>query len=148
MKYAHYNEITKELLGYYDSEIHETIPTPNIEISDEAWQEAISINATHVKPETKEFYKLEPEELVIQEPKIDKITLRQTKLILNQMGLLSQVETYINSIENEQLKATAKIEWEYANNVERNNPLITTLQTGLNLSDEQVDNMFEQASKL
>lgn len=60
MKYAHYDEITKELLGYYDSEIHENIPAPNIEISDEAWQEAISINATHVKPETKELYKLEP----------------------------------------------------------------------------------------
>ncbi|RAZ49210.1 hypothetical protein [Campylobacter hyointestinalis] len=148
MKYVNYDKKSNEILGYYDSEIHETIPTPNIEISDEAWQEAISINATHVKPETKELYKLEPEELVIQEPKIDKITLRQTKLILNQMGLLSQVETYINSIENEQLKATAKIEWEYANEVERTNPLIATLQTGLNLSDEQVDNMFKQASKL
>ncbi|PPB58763.1 hypothetical protein CDQ71_00255 [Campylobacter hyointestinalis subsp. hyointestinalis] len=80
--------------------------------------------------------------------KIAKITLRQTKLILNQMGLLSGVESYINSIEDEKLRATAKIEWEYANDVERTNPLITTLQTGLNLSDEQVDTMFEQASKL
>ncbi|PPB51145.1 hypothetical protein, partial [Campylobacter hyointestinalis] len=77
-----------------------------------------------------------------------KITLRQTKLILNQMGLLSGIESYINSIEDEKLRATAKIEWEYANDVERTNPLITTLQTGLNLSDEQVDTMFEQASKL
>ncbi|CUU81790.1 Uncharacterised protein [Campylobacter hyointestinalis subsp. hyointestinalis] len=80
--------------------------------------------------------------------KVSKITLRQTKLILNQIGLLSWVEAYINSIEDEQLRATAKIEWEYANDVERTNPLIATLQTGLNLSDEQVDTMFEQASKL
>lgn len=80
--------------------------------------------------------------------KIDKITLRQTKLILNQMGLLSGVESYINSIEDEKLKATAKIEWEYANDVERTNPLIATLQAGLNLSDEQVDDMFREASKL
>ena len=75
--------------------------------------------------------------------KIDKITLRQTKLILNQMGLLSVVERYINSIEDEKLKATAKIEWEYANDVERSNPLIAALQAGLNLSD-----MFREASKL
>ncbi len=80
--------------------------------------------------------------------KIDKITLRQTKLILNQMGLLSVVERYINSIEDEKLKATAKIEWEYANDVERSNPLIAALQAGLNLSDEQVDDMFREASKL
>lgn len=84
----------------------------------------------------------------VSKPKVDKITLRQTKLILNQMGLLSSVEAYINSIEDEQLKATAKIEWEYANEVERSNPLISTLQTGLNLSDEQVDTMFEKASLL
>lgn len=90
----------------------------------------------------------EPEIVAMQEPKIDKITLRQTKLILNQMGLLPQVESYISSIEDEQLRATAKIEWEYANDVERTNPLVAILQTGLNLSDEQVDNMFEQASKL
>lgn len=90
----------------------------------------------------------EPEIVALQEPKIERITLRQTKLILNQMGLLSQVEAYINSIEDEQLKATAKIEWEYANNVERNNPLISAIQAGLNLSDKQVDNMFKEASKL
>ncbi len=90
----------------------------------------------------------EPEIIAMQEPKIDKITLRKTKLILNQMGLLSGVDAYINSIEDEQLRATAKIEWEYANDVERTNPLIATLQTELNLSDEQVDDMFREASKL
>nr|DAS55611.1 MAG TPA: hypothetical protein [Caudoviricetes sp.] len=49
MKYAHYDEDTKRLLGYYDDGIHETIPEPNISISDEAWQEALAIGANTIK---------------------------------------------------------------------------------------------------
>ena len=32
-------------MGWYSDDIHNIIPTPNIEVSDEVWQEAISINA-------------------------------------------------------------------------------------------------------
>lgn len=41
MKIAHYDEKTKKLLGWYDKDIHKEIPTPNIEVTDEVWQEAI-----------------------------------------------------------------------------------------------------------
>ena len=40
MKYAHINE-NGQLLGWYDKEIHTSIPTPNIEVSDDIWQTAI-----------------------------------------------------------------------------------------------------------
>ena len=43
MKYAHINE-NNQLLGWYDSEIHQSIPTPNIQVTDEQWQEAINNN--------------------------------------------------------------------------------------------------------
>lgn len=43
MKYAHLNG--EKLLGWYDLEIHTTIPTPNVEVSDDVWQEALKINA-------------------------------------------------------------------------------------------------------
>lgn len=49
MKYAHYNEETKEILGYYDDELHEVIPEPNINLSEEEWQDALSMGATHIK---------------------------------------------------------------------------------------------------
>lgn len=49
MKYAHYDKDTKKLLGYYDSEIHENIPEPNIEISDEDWAKALTIGANIIK---------------------------------------------------------------------------------------------------
>ena len=42
MKYAHYDEQTGEVKGYYADDIHDVIPTPNIELTDEAWQEACS----------------------------------------------------------------------------------------------------------
>lgn len=45
MKYAHLEKDTNKLLGWYDDEIHSKIPTPNIEVSEEVWQEAININA-------------------------------------------------------------------------------------------------------
>lgn len=45
MKYAHINEDTGKLLGWYSKEIHETIPTPNVEVTDTKWQEALSVNA-------------------------------------------------------------------------------------------------------
>lgn len=48
MKYAHYNKETNEILGYYDDTIHEQIPEPNLKISDEAWSEALKINANRV----------------------------------------------------------------------------------------------------
>ena len=45
MKYANIENGTNKLLGWYDKEIHLEIPTPNIEVSDEVWQEALNINA-------------------------------------------------------------------------------------------------------
>ena len=45
MKYANIEKKTNKLLGWYDKEIHSKIPTPNIEVTEEVWQEALSINA-------------------------------------------------------------------------------------------------------
>ena len=45
MKYAHLEKNTNKLLGWYDKSIHSTIPKPNIEVTDEVWQEALNINA-------------------------------------------------------------------------------------------------------
>lgn len=44
MKYVHLDKENK-ILGWYSDDIHSNIPTPNIEVSDEVWQEAININA-------------------------------------------------------------------------------------------------------
>ena len=43
MKYVHLEN--NKILGWYSDDIHDVIPTPNIEVTDEVWQEAININA-------------------------------------------------------------------------------------------------------
>ena len=48
MKHVNYDAKTNEILGFYDDEIHESIPEPNIKISDEAWQQAISEGANFI----------------------------------------------------------------------------------------------------
>lgn len=47
MKYAHIDNNGK-LLGWYDDSIHNTIPTPNIEVTKEQWQKAIDNNHNKV----------------------------------------------------------------------------------------------------
>lgn len=42
MKHAHYDVTTGEILGYYEDTIHSAIPTPNIELTDEAWLDCIN----------------------------------------------------------------------------------------------------------
>lgn len=44
MKKAHIDN-NNNLLGWYDTDIHTTIPTPNIDVTEEEWQDAISISA-------------------------------------------------------------------------------------------------------
>ena len=45
MKYAHIEENTNKLLGWYDSLIHSEIPTPNVKVDNNIWQDALKINA-------------------------------------------------------------------------------------------------------
>lgn len=42
MYYANYDESTGEILGFYNDEIHEEIPAPHIELTEEEWQQAVS----------------------------------------------------------------------------------------------------------
>lgn len=71
MKYVHYDKKTNEILGYYDSEIHENIPAPNVEISEEQWTKAVNMGATHINPKTLET------SIKIEEPPIEQ--LREAK---------------------------------------------------------------------
>ena len=43
--YARLEDGTNKLIGWFCDEIHDIIPTPNIEVTEEVWQEALNINA-------------------------------------------------------------------------------------------------------
>lgn len=72
-----------------------------------------------------------------------KISIRQAKLALLGAGLLDDIENAIASADR-----SVQISWEYATEFERDNPLILYFQSRLNLSKEQVDNLFIQAKGL
>ena len=57
MKYAHYDKETGRLLGYYDTELHETIPELSVKITDKQWKEAINNNYNYVDIENKKLSK-------------------------------------------------------------------------------------------
>ncbi len=145
MKYVHLEKNTNKILGWYDNSIHKTIPTPNIEVSNEIWQDALSINANcyeNGKFIVKDFRTLE-EIAEYEKSLIPKtITLRQARLYLLSIELLDDLENIINQ------NRAYQIEWEYANNIERESALVKILGQVLNLDDTAIDNMFTEASKI
>lgn len=82
---------------------------------------------------------VEPEVVVVIPTSI---TMRQCRLYLLNQNLLDNVESLVSQ------NRAWQIEWEYANEVLRTNQLITAMQSSLNLTNEQVDTMFFEASKL
>lgn len=43
--YARLEDGTNKLTGWFCDEVHTVIPTPNVEVTEDVWQEAININA-------------------------------------------------------------------------------------------------------
>lgn len=70
-------------------------------------------------------------------------TRRQALLALLAAGKLDAVELIVQSSPR-----AVQIAWESAGTFERNNPLIDSLGSQAGFSDEDIDNLFEQAAKL
>jgi hypothetical protein len=70
--------------------------------------------------------------------KVQKVTMRQARIALFEMNLLDYVNQYIDSVGGK-----AKIEWEYASDVERHNDLIKSFTM---FTEEQLDDLFLLAS--
>lgn len=87
-----------------------------------------------------------PEEIRAAMPSL---TARQFRLGLVGAGFsLAQVEAAIAAIPDDQQRAVAEIEWEYASQFERMHPLIEQVGTALGLTVEQIDGMWQAALEL
>lgn len=84
-----------------------------------------------------------PEPYVAPVVVITSVTPRQARLALLSEGLLDEVQTLVD-----QAGGAAKITWEYATEINRNDPLIESLGQTLGLSETQIDNLFTQAATL
>jgi len=94
MKYAHYNKKTGKLIGYFDDTIHQTIPEPNIQITEEQWQEAIDngYNYVEAKNKTLSYKDFRTEEEKLNDTKKNKINyLKQNFLETLKKGYVTSV---------------------------------------------------------
>lgn len=79
----------------------------------------------------------------ISQSKVKSVTMRQARLALLNTGLLDAVNSAITSGDD-----VHKIEWEFAATIDRNSPLVISLSSGLGLTEDQVDSLFLEASRL
>ena len=107
MKYVNYDKKSNGILGYYDSEIHKNIPSPNIEITNELWLKALDMGATHIDPKTLEA------NIKIEEPPIEQLREAKTaelarwthsmgdscKINLKDFGLINGGYRYLLNVE-------------------------------------------------
>ena len=71
------------------------------------------------------------------------VTMRQARLALLNAGLLDTVNAAVSAA-----GGSAAIEWEFAQEVERNWTTLISLQPTLGLTDEQIDDLFRLAITL
>ena len=74
----------------------------------------------------------------------ENITPRQARLVLLQFGLLDQIEDAIEAIEDSTERRAARIQWEFASKINRNNALLRAFADQLGWSEEQIDQLMIQ----
>ena len=75
------------------------------------------------------------------------VSMRQARLALLNAGLLDDVEAAIITMDEAQ-RAQTQIEWEYAQEVQRDNALVAALGPKLGLDDAAIDSLFSMAATL
>lgn len=105
--------------------------------ADAAAHEALiaEVEATYVPPEP-------------QPPQVPAaVTMRQARLALLAAGLYASVDAAIDSLPSPQ-KEEARIEWEYATEVQRSSGLVPMMGAALGLDDAGLDALFVAAAAL
>ena len=76
-----------------------------------------------------------------------RVQMRQGRHALLRAGLLPAIEAALEAM-SEPIKSAAKIEWEYAATLDRDNPVVLQLIPLLGLTEQQVDQLFITAASL
>ena len=92
---------------------------------------------------------LSPEEIQANQKALvpSSVTMRQARLALLGAGLLASVDAAIDSLPSPQ-KEAARIEWEYATEVQRSSGLVPMMVVALGLDDAALDALFIGAAAL
>jgi hypothetical protein len=115
---------TNNQIHVIEDEFKHLLPSGCIEITQE---EADAIHLANNPPPTIEQIRA----------MIKPLSPAQVRLVLNQYGLLTTVESAIASGSQE-----LKIEWEFRTEFKRDNALLNSMATTLGMTDVQLDEMF------
>ncbi len=80
----------------------------------------------------------------VEDAKPKVVSMRQARLALLQMSILTTIEDAITNGTDEAMK----IEWEYATEVRRDWDSLISLSEGLGMTSDELDGLFELASTL
>jgi hypothetical protein len=107
-----------------------------------------------VKPyfnfDTREFYEgATPEEIdqAFRDKTPTEVQLWRLRTILNLMNLITTIESALDQLE-EPNKTAAKNVWNYGTTVERYSQTVLFIQTVTQMTDDQVDEIFQQAEAI
>lgn len=75
------------------------------------------------------------------------VTMRQARLALLAVGKLDEVASAIDALPTQD-RAAAQIEWEFASEVRKDSPLIAALAPVINLSADDLTDLFNTAGSL
>ena len=76
------------------------------------------------------------------------VTPRQARLALLQAGLLDEIEAALEAIEDVDTRRVAQIEWQTAQQIERDWPLLVQVAAAAGLTPERIDELFVVAAGL
>lgn len=76
-----------------------------------------------------------------------RISQRQLRLALLGLGVLDSIHTMLDSFQ-EPLRSQVLIEWEFASYIDRFHPLFLSVLPSLNMTEQDLDNLFISASSL
>lgn len=88
-----------------------------------------------------------PEYVPVVDPVPEVVSMRQARLALLGAGLLAQVNTAVANMPGAEGDA-ARTEWEYAQEVRRDWPLVAALSAAFDWTAAQLDELFKQASAI
>ncbi|MCM2503070.1 hypothetical protein NDN16_05185 [Aureimonas altamirensis] len=100
------------------------------------------VEGDYYDPEANETYTPE----VVVEP-TTVVTMRQAKIALSRRDLLAEANDAIAALPGQQGEE-ARIEWEYATQLERSHPLVAALGQQLELTEDDIDTLFIEASQI
>ena len=133
-------KLTKEnkIEEIYSDEID--VPKPFVIVSADEWQQFSKYNKEDLLIENGKISLKKINENVVIVPRL--ITRLQAKLQLLEIGLLDEVEDLVAQDRKVQLY------WKEADNFYRTDSILLGMATTIGLTDEQLDELFIEASKL